>query len=117
MKGSSGVPFYFILLGVNVIFDGLKQKMNTKLYIKLIKQIMNNCVLYTRKPLNAKMNKSTLGTKTPKAIDRPQLGHGFTSVVCSGGLERYSLFEDLYHNRFYYLMQLILQWQLIKIPF
>lgn len=48
-KCSSGVSFPFILLGVKVIFNRLKPKMNTKLYNKL--QMMNNCVLYTRKRL------------------------------------------------------------------
>lgn len=50
-KWSSGVSFSFIILGVKVIFDGLKQKMNTKLYNKL--QMMNNCVLY-KKTVNFK---------------------------------------------------------------
>lgn len=89
-KCSSGVSFYFILLGVKAIFDRLKQKMNTKLYNKV--QMMNNCVLYTRKQLISKKNKSTLGTKDTKAIDIPQRGHGFTTALCSGALEGYGFF-------------------------
>lgn len=50
-KCSSGVSFPFILLGVKVIFDGLKQKMNTKLYNKL--QMMNKCSLH-KKTVNFK---------------------------------------------------------------
>lgn len=39
------------------------------------------------------MNKSTLGTKDTKAIDILQLGHGFTTALCSGALEGYHVFD------------------------
>lgn len=79
--------------------------------------MMNNCDLYMSNQLISKMNKSTLETKDTKVIDIPQLGHGLTIALCSEALEGYPSFEDSYqHHRFYCLMRLFLQWQLIKIP-
>lgn len=63
------------------------------------------------------MNKSTLGTKDTKAIDIPQLGHGFTTALCSGALEGYRFFGDSYHHRFYCLMWLLLQHSLLRFRF
>lgn len=111
-KCSSGVSFSFILLGLNVIFNQLKQKMITKLNSKL--QMMNNCVLYTSKRFISKMNKSTLGTKAPN-IDIPQLGHGFTSALCLGALEG-NLFLKIHIIIIGFIVWCgWLQWQLIKI--